>query len=133
MTGGLCTYCHEYPEGSACTASGCPGRPFKKTPAPRSPGSDNASGTHHGHAAEVTSDGGTTGFITRRESMAMASGGRASACPPQIYDSGREVDLTAWLLTVPGIPADWPTRQPIEGNGLALASVSSAVMAGGLV
>ena len=152
----LCALCNEHPAGSACTASGRPGLPFNKTPAPHSPSSDNASGTHQGHAAEVTNDGGTTGFITRRESMAMASGAggairpspliyetdfrepgrtapeaRAGGCscssaqPPCIADEGREVDLAAWLLTVPGIPADWPSSQPIiEGNGLALVKLA---------
>ena len=30
----------------------------------------------------------------------------------------------AWLRSVPGIPADWPSAQPIgSGNGLALAQL----------
>jgi hypothetical protein len=27
---------------------------------------------------------------------------------PQIADTGNETDIRSWLLTVPGIPADWP-------------------------
>ena len=39
-------------------------------------------------------------------------------------DTGNEVDLAAWLCTIPGIPADWPSAQPIgSGNGLALAQL----------
>ena len=120
MPGALCTHCHEYPAGSACAATGCPGRPFNKTPAPRPPSSDNASGTHQGHAAEVTNDGGTTGFITRRESMAMASGGRvaSAACPPQISETYfREPGRTttgARAGSLPSLPAQPPC---IADNG----------------
>lgn len=86
----LCALCNEYPEGSACTASGCPGRPFR---------------------------------------LGRTTGARAGdlpglpAQPPCIADEGGEVDLAAWLCTVPGIPADWPSSQPI-GDRLALADLA---------
>lgn len=40
----LCAACKEYPEGTHCTMTGCPGGPFPARPVSRVPGPHNEAG-----------------------------------------------------------------------------------------
>ena len=87
-----CTECNEYPAGTVCSYSGCPGKQYR----PRTPYTSTGTGEGQGHAPEGTNDGGTSGDIARRECMATV---------PPILDDGE-----GWpfhLCRTPYRPADF--------------------------